>query len=80
MMLQFSYACGYYRERFKIYAGEDIFKQDDFVVEQVYEIFQGGAGVDWFVNILIEVVFCRYCPDKSPTTWERRGSKLPLYH
>lgn len=33
-MLQFSYACDYYRERFKIYAGEDILKKDDFVVEQ----------------------------------------------
>jgi TetR/AcrR family transcriptional regulator len=42
MMLQFSYACGYYRERFKIYAGEDIFKQDDFVVEQFMKFFRAA--------------------------------------
>ena len=35
MMLQFSYSCDYYRERFKIYVDEDIFQMDDFVVEQV---------------------------------------------
>jgi len=34
MMLQFSYACDYYRERFKIYVGEDILEMNDFVVEQ----------------------------------------------
>ncbi len=34
MMLQFSYSCDYYRERFKIYVREDIFEQDDFVIEQ----------------------------------------------
>lgn len=35
MMLQFSYACEYYRRRFKIYAGEDIFEKDELVVEQL---------------------------------------------
>lgn len=34
MMLQFSYSCDYYKERFKIYAGDDILNRDDFVVEQ----------------------------------------------
>lgn len=34
MMFQFSYSCEYYRERFKIYAGDDILSRDDFVVEQ----------------------------------------------
>lgn len=34
MMLQFSYACDYYRERFKLYVRDDIFEQDDFVVDQ----------------------------------------------
>lgn len=42
MMLQFSYACGYYRERFKIYAGEDIFKQDEFVVEQFMKFIRAA--------------------------------------
>ena len=34
MALQFSYACDYYIERFRIYAGSDITERDDFVVEQ----------------------------------------------
>lgn len=34
MMLQFSYTCEYYQERFKIYAGDDIFDRDDAVVAQ----------------------------------------------
>lgn len=34
MMLQFSYTCDYYKERFKLYAGEDALGQDDFVLEQ----------------------------------------------
>ena len=34
MSLQFSYACDYYIERFRIYAGSDITERDDFVGEQ----------------------------------------------
>ncbi len=34
MMFQFSYSCDYYRERFKLYVGEDIFDRDEFVIEQ----------------------------------------------
>ncbi len=34
MMLQFSYACEYYQERFRIYAGENIFDRDEAVVQQ----------------------------------------------
>jgi TetR/AcrR family transcriptional regulator len=34
MTLQFSYACEYYQERFKIYAGEDILEKDELVVQQ----------------------------------------------
>jgi hypothetical protein len=33
-MLQFSYACEYYQERFRIYAGEDILERDEAVVQQ----------------------------------------------
>ena len=40
--LQFSYACGYYQERFKIYAGEDILSRDDFVVEQMLKFIEGA--------------------------------------
>lgn len=34
MTLQFSYACDYYTERFRIYAGLEITDRDDFVVDQ----------------------------------------------
>lgn len=34
MTLQFSYACDYYAERFRIYAGSEITDRDDFVVDQ----------------------------------------------
>lgn len=35
MALQFSYACEYYQERFKIYAGDDILDKDEMVVQQL---------------------------------------------
>lgn len=34
MTLQFSYACDYYTERFRIYAGSEITDREDFVVDQ----------------------------------------------
>lgn len=34
MMLQYSYSCGYYQERLKIYGGDAVFSQDDRIVEQ----------------------------------------------
>ncbi len=34
MSMQFSYACEYYQERFRIYVGEDIFERDEWVVRQ----------------------------------------------
>ncbi len=42
MMLQFSYACDYYGERFKIYAGEDILEKDDFVVEEMLKFIKAA--------------------------------------
>lgn len=46
MSLQFSYACDYYAERFKVFAGEDIFERDEFVLEQMLKFiksaFTGG--------------------------------------
>lgn len=33
--IQFSYACDYYSERYKIYAGNDIFEKDEFAIENV---------------------------------------------
>ena len=35
MNIQFSYACDYYSERYKIYAGEDIFLKDEFAIENI---------------------------------------------
>lgn len=42
MNLQFSYACGYYQERFKIYAGEDIAERDDYVRSQMIAFVKGA--------------------------------------
>lgn len=33
--IQFSYACEYYGERYKIYAGDDIFEKDEFAVRNI---------------------------------------------
>ncbi|MBQ5969352.1 MAG: TetR/AcrR family transcriptional regulator [Clostridia bacterium] len=35
MSVQFAYSCTYYAERLKIYAGDDIFQKDDFVIENI---------------------------------------------
>lgn len=40
--LQFSYTCDYYRERFKIYAGEDILENDDLVVKQLLKFLESA--------------------------------------
>lgn len=42
MMLQFSYTCDYYRERFKVYCGEDIFERDEDVVEQLVKFLESA--------------------------------------
>ena len=42
MSLQFSYSCEYYSERFKIFAGENIFENDDFVVEQMLKFIKSA--------------------------------------
>lgn len=35
MNIQFTYACDYYKERYKIYTGQDIFEKDEFVIENI---------------------------------------------
>ena len=35
MNIQFTYACDYYKERFKIYSGEDIFEKDEIVIANI---------------------------------------------
>ncbi|MBQ5996096.1 MAG: TetR/AcrR family transcriptional regulator [Clostridia bacterium] len=42
MNLQFSYACDYYKERFKIYTGNDTPQRDDFVVEQCLKFIKSA--------------------------------------
>ena len=42
MNIQFSYACDYYGERYKIYAGEDIFLKDEFVVENILRFIKSA--------------------------------------
>ena len=42
MMLQFSYACEYHKERFKLYAGEET--PDDYVVEQILKFIKNGLN------------------------------------
>lgn len=34
LTFQFSYSCDYYKERLKIYVGDDIFQRDDYLIEQ----------------------------------------------
>lgn len=42
IMLQFSYASEYYKERMKIFIGEDIFEQDEMVAEQLMKFIRGA--------------------------------------
>lgn len=42
MMLQFSYSCDYYKERAKIYCGEDIFSNDDKVVAELLKFLESA--------------------------------------
>lgn len=42
MILQFSYACEYYQERFKVYAGEDILDRDEAVVQQLLKFLKAA--------------------------------------
>ena len=42
MMLQFSYTCDYYKERFKVYVSTDILQRDDFVVEQAMKFIKSA--------------------------------------
>lgn len=42
MMLQFSYTCDYYKERFKLYAGEAALVQDAFVLEQAMRFIRAA--------------------------------------
>ncbi|MBP1736585.1 MAG: hypothetical protein H6Q60_466 [Oscillospiraceae bacterium] len=42
MMLQFSYCCDYYRERFEIYCGRDALSDDDKVASELLKFFESA--------------------------------------
>ena len=42
ILLQFSYACEYYKERMKIFIGEEVFDQDELVAEQLMKFIRGA--------------------------------------
>ncbi len=45
MMLQFSYSCDYYRERLKLYVGEDVLEDDDRIAVQLRKFLAGALGL-----------------------------------
>lgn len=46
MNIQFSYACDYYSERYKIYAGEDIFLKDEFAIENILRFIKAALKLN----------------------------------
>lgn len=46
MMLQFSYCCPYYRERFKIYGGSDILENNSHVTEQLLKFIESAFTLE----------------------------------
>jgi TetR/AcrR family transcriptional regulator len=42
MMMQFSYSCDYYRERFKIYCGEEVANDDELVVKELIKFLESA--------------------------------------
>ena len=44
--VQFSYTCDYYSERYRIYAGEDIFEKDEFVIENILRFIKAALKMN----------------------------------
>lgn len=42
ILMQFSYSCDYYKERFKMFAGDNIFKDDNLVVDELLKFIRGA--------------------------------------
>lgn len=42
MLLQFSYSCEYYKERLKMFVGEEVFEQDELVADQLMAFIKGA--------------------------------------
>lgn len=45
MMLQFSFSCEYYKERIKIFCGEDIFENKEMLADNFLEFMAGAIGM-----------------------------------
>ncbi|MBP5152479.1 MAG: TetR family transcriptional regulator [Lachnospiraceae bacterium] len=45
MMIQFSYSCEYYRERIKLYCGNDILSDDARIEDELVKFLTGALGV-----------------------------------
>ena len=46
MMMQFSYCCPYYQERFKLYGGEGILTDTDLVTSQLLKFLESAFTLD----------------------------------
>ena len=46
MMMQFSYCCPYYQERFKLYGGEEILTDTDLVTSQLLKFLESAFTLD----------------------------------
>lgn len=46
MMLQYSYCCPYYMERFKMYGGDDILDKDDYITEQLLKFMESAFTLE----------------------------------
>ncbi len=42
MMMQFSYSCPYFQERFKLYGGADILENDDYIADQLLKFMESA--------------------------------------
>ncbi len=46
MMMQFSYSCEYYMERYKIFCGDGILKEDERVVQEFLKFIESAFTFD----------------------------------
>lgn len=46
MMLQFSFCCDYYRERIKLYCGDDIFNNEEKIETELCKFLKGAIGIE----------------------------------
>lgn len=46
MNIQFSYACDYYKKRYEIYAGKDIFHKDEFAVQNILRFIKAALKMN----------------------------------